>query len=1150
MTALVDRRGRGFSRMNGEQTMRRTATAGLAIVLALLAGVVATAPSAVAAFGDDYGIAAINDGAGPLEDAPAIPGGHAFWAGACDRGSATGVFGDLTAIGGFGSRPTQVFAPTSSIPEQALVDAPATPDHCVDWGAMTRYEVQPEIWQRLPRPGQFGPPGDYAPRWRLPAVTQAGAHPDGTTTFAWNRGADGKVDGGVDNIHVDLPPGFVGNPQAVPECSGEQFREVPLRCPPQSQVGVLRLFIQAVQFGGSNLGGGYDTTYPVYNLEPRRGRVAELGFGYASGENAVTVRLVAKARTNSDYGVSAFTGQIPAALVPIAQSITLWGVPWAAENDIWRPKLGHFENNPCKRQPGAFSANQYIPPGGLQDLGSEDCRAPYDPSWGEIKPFLTNETDCNPAPTVRLATDSFQAPGAFTGEGDPALPPYPQLADAASNWQTYNSVSPPVTGCGDLGFEPDIDFAPTSDSADGATGLDVQLAVPQNNQPPAAVAHDAGDPDDATAGAPGHWRSDAGRATAHLKDTVVTLPAGLSVNPSAAAGLVGCTDAAIGVRGIDSANGRLLFNNGDPFDKDGGADGAECPDGSKIGTARVQTPLLAEDVVGEVVLGQPKSTDPTSGEMFRLFIVIRVPERGLIAKIYGTTVADPNSGQLTTTFQNNPELPFDRLSLDIKGGERGMLALPQRCGQAGWSSTFTPWSGGAAVIDGGNLAVAANCAFSFAPGLAAGMTPRDARTNGVFDFQLTRPEGQQTLRGVSAKMPKGLLASVRGVPLCTNAQAAAGACPHSSRIGFVDGAAGSGAPFVLERKGDVYLTDGYKGAPYGLLFSVPVEAGPFRGHLALTTINIRAALQVDRRTAQVTAISDPLPQIWHGIPLRVRQINVSIDRQNFMLNPSDCSAKQIGTSLTSPNGTAAFPAAPFQASECDELGFKPKLRMRLTGRRQTRTGKHPGVRAQVTQRRGEAGIKYAEVRLPKSLALDVDNAQALCEFDDGTKADLENHCPKGSIVGRARAISPLLNKPLAGNVYFVKNVRIDPDTGNEIRTLPMIIAALRGEIAINLRGESDVKRGKLVNTFADVPDAPVSRFNIKIRGGKNGILAVTRTRRGQINLCRGKHVSLALMDAHNGRTHNRRIRMNTPCRKRKKTNCGTAKQKRSRACKS
>ncbi|HEY3434037.1 MAG TPA: hypothetical protein VGK41_00150, partial [Solirubrobacterales bacterium] len=505
---------------------------------ALLAAVslLAFAPAAIAAYGDDYGIAAINDGPGPLEDAPAFPGGHAFWAGACDRALAPAP-GSGPIPGGVGSRPASVLAalglpslqatwtpsPSGEIPGvtvefppgsgqwwidfdqdgnpdeaspaspgQVAVPAPAIPDHCIDWGAQTFYRAtetpdspiepsQREIWQQIPwgnSPGagglgQSGPAGDHAPSWRLAAATQAGSHPDGTTTFAWNRNTEGvgaqpgEVDGSADNIVVELPPGFVANPQVVAACPNATFAAVPMLCPPQAQVGVLRLNIQAVPSGGGNLAGAYDTTYPVYNLEPRKGRAAELGFAYASSENAVPVRLEGKARTDGDFGITAFTGQIPSALPPIAQAITLWGVPWAAENDLWRAKLGHFEDQSqspaCKFEVGAETGNQYIPPGGLRP----SCQAKYDPSWGEIQPFVSNETDCNPAPTVTLHTDSFQHPGAVDAEGDPVA--------GDPDWKTYTSVSPAVTGCAKLGFDPGISLQPQSKAADSPTGLDVEL---------------------------------------------------------------------------------------------------------------------------------------------------------------------------------------------------------------------------------------------------------------------------------------------------------------------------------------------------------------------------------------------------------------------------------------------------------------------------------------------------------------------------------------------------------------------------------------------------------------------------------------------------------------------------------------------------
>jgi hypothetical protein len=1132
--------------------------AAVAAVAASVVALVAGASPAWGAYGDVYGAEAINGHPDAVESAPAIPGDHAFWAGACDRGSWQAIGEDMTADGGFGARPGQVLAATTAdiFSPQTLVAAPTVPDHCIDNGAPTLHGLQPTVWQSFPwSQPPFGQnlagcttasPCSFAPRWRLPAVTRAGSHPDGSTLLGWARNRDGQgtragnVDGSADNVSVDLPPGFVANPEAVDECTAEQFRGKPLRCPPSSQVGVLRLNL-AAECAGTPCNyvsvSMWDTTFPVYNLEPREGNAAELGFAYAAA--FASVRLVGRARTDGDYGITAFTGQIPAALVPIAQTITLWGVPWAAENDLWRtrfPALLEEAPSVCKSTLGVGLPIENIAPNGL--LPADQCQAPYDPSWGEIRPFFSAETDCNPAPTVRLATDAYQNPGPVTGEGYPAIPDYPALTAAGDPWRTYASVSPPVTGCQSLGFDPDLDLAPTTTEADGASGLAAVLDVPQNNSAPPAVSRDPGDVDDPSAGAPGHWRSDAGRATAHLDDSVVVLPEGVSVNPSAAAGLRACPDGGMGVRGFDSVNGRVLFNDGDPFDQDGGADGADCPDASKIGTVTVQTPLLAEDLSGELVLGEPKSTDPASGEMFRLFLVVRDVERGLVVKIFGSTVADPATGRLTTTFANNPELPFDRLSLDVKGGPRGVLGLPQDCGAHGWSSEFTPWSGGSAVAPGGGLAVGSRCALGFSPALDAGMSTSRARGHGAFAFSFSRRDGEQRLAGLTATLPQGLLASVKGLPLCSNAQADAGSCPAGSRIGLVDAKAGSGDPFVLEQKGEVFLTEGYRGGAYGLAVKIRPVAGPFRGAMELSPIIVRQAIHVDRKTAQVTAVSDPFPLIHHGVPLRVREVTVNVDRDRFMLNPSGCSPRQVGATILSAQGTAANVANPFQASDCAALRFGPRLALRLTGRRQVRTGKHPGIRAQVTQRGvAEAGIEKAVVRLPKSLALDVDNAQALCEFADGTKPDLENHCPKGSIVGRARARTPLLNDDLAGNVYFVKNVRRSK-TGNLIRTLPMIIVALRGEIAINLVGESSTtKSGKLVNTFAAVPDAPVSKFNLDIRGGRNGILAVTRTRRARINLCNRpkRHIAEADMDGHNGKRFDRDIRMKTPCASKRAT---------------
>jgi hypothetical protein len=1079
---------------NTPRTLRRVLAA-----LAVVAAVAWAAPAAQGAFGDNFGINDVNVAGAPT--APAFPGTSAFWAGTCDITSAP--IGPIA--GGVGSRPDTVWAPTfepgntAGTGESQPVAAPEDPDHCIDFGRVIPDD--PSLWSE-------------PPAWRLAPINQAGAHPDGTATMWFRRLPDkgNEPDGSVDNIHADLPAGFVGDTTAVPKCSAEVFALKPALCPPETQVGVIRLFLATTPLAGNNDTGNMEIL-PVFNLAPRSGNTAELGFTQASVEDAVTVRIVAKPRTNGDFGVSAFAAQIPAALPVLAQSITLWGTPWAASHDEWRPPAGWDGQGP-----GITSqeANHEIQPNGLP----AHLRVSYDPSWGPIRPFLSNPTECSGLElNTRMMTDAFQRPGAF-------FDGFPDLSDA--DWKRYDSPAPPITGCSKNPFDPSASFGPTSTVADGPTGFDADITIPPNDMPPTSVASN---PDDAT-GAPAHWTSDAGLATSHLDRTVVRLPEGLSVNPSAAAGLEGCSDAQMGVR--QDGNPKL-FNNSEP----------SCPDGSRIGTAEATTPVLdgSPNLTGDVFLGTPRSTDPQSGEMFRMFLVLRNPERGLLAKVYGSSTADPATGRLVATFDKNPRVPVENIKVRLKGGDRGLLANPQTCGERAVGSEFTPWTaahgGGGPIRDLSDpFTVAGDCSFGFSPALAAGMSTQKSRSHGSFSFRFTRQDGEQWIDGLTATLPKGLLASVKNLPLCGDAQAAAGSCPSSSRIGSVDASAGSGSPFVLERKGDVYLTQGYKGCAYGLVVIVPVEAGPFRGPLALSNVVVRQKVCVDPATAQVSATSDPLPLIHHGVPLRVRSVTVNVDRDKFMLNPSDCQAKQIVGDFHSPQGTNSRQTVGFQTSGCAALPFKPKLKLALTGRKQVRTGKHPGVKATVTQKGvGEAGIEEAVVRLPKSLALDVDNAQALCEFEAGTKPDIERQCPKGAIVGRARASSPLLNRPLAGNVYFVKNVRIDKKTGNQIRTLPMIIVALRGEIAVNLKGESSTtKSGKLVNTFASVPDAPVTRFNLNIKGGKNGILAVTRTRRSNINLCaRPKsHVAEADMDGHNGKRHDRNVRMKTPCGKKSK----------------
>jgi hypothetical protein len=632
-----------------------------------------------------------------------------------------------------------------------------------------------------------------------------------------------------------------------------------------------------------------------------------------------------------------------------------------------------------------------------------------------------------------------------------------------------HATSPHITDCGSLEFDPSVDIDPTTNSPDAPTGLDVDMSFPQDD-------------------------NDQGQAPAALKKAVVTLPEGMTINPAAAGGLEACAD------------DELMLKSKAPM---------KCPEASKVGTVTATTPLLDEPVEGGVYIRSQNSDDPESGELFRLALVLENEDRGISVRLPGQVRADKDTGRLVATFDNNPELPVSDINVEFKSGPRAPLATPPTCGTKTVDVELTSW-GGQTVNRTSDFEVDCVAGLGgFSPAFSAGVTSPIAGTFSPFSLNVVKADRDSAIDALSLKLPTGLLAQIKG--------------NLNTQVGSVKAFAGPGSnPFMLP--GTVTLEGAYGDAPYSLRVVVPAKAGPFD----LGDVTVRQKVYVDPNTAEVSVVSDPVPTIVKGVPVRLQRLDVEVDKPGFMINPTDCEAKEITGTLGSQAGQTAAVKSRFRVGGCADLPFKPKLTLSLTGKKQVTTGKHPGVRAQVNQTGiGEAGIQKAVVRLPKSLALDPNNAQALCEFEDGTKPDLDKRCPAGSIVGKAKATTPLLERELSGNVYFVKNVRKDPNTGNLIRTLPMIVVALRGEIAINLKGESSTtKAGKLVNTFNNVPDAPITRFNLDIDGGKNGILAVTRTRKAKINLCAGRHIAETDMDGQNGRRNDFDVRMKTPCTKR------------------
>jgi hypothetical protein len=1039
---------------------RRAGHIGSAFVACLLA-CLALAPHSLAAFGDEFGFA---DAEGP-----ALAGHEkAIWFGTCD------VAANSTGGNGVGT-------------------APPGAQYCIDQGIAN------------PGAGDTWAPGGE-PAWRLESVTQAGSHPDTSVMFMMRRSQTIPLvpDGELKTVIARLPRGVAADPNAVAKCSSAQINVFPNQCPPQSQIGIVRITVYSQ-------GQFFVQTYPVYNTEPRDGKLAEVLFSAEPSFNlGANIPIVASLRSEGDYGISAVVRNIPTAFPLVGQQMTLWGVPWAASHDKYRVPAG-FRGTFAPGAPGA-GAGDILPgipdeglPGGSFETGRGAVYStepqPYQPSWGPIRPFTLLPSECGERPVVGVAIDSWQRPGEFADLDSPA--------DAA------------VDGCGKVPFEPAIELDPGSNEADSPTGLDVELTVPQNDDPPEAVATD---PDDET-GAPAHWKSDAGIATSTLRDSVVTLPEGMAVNPAAAATQEACTSGQIG---LTSPVGKTppTFDSDDPSDDRGD----ECPDASKIGTVAIETPLLdeADWPTGEVYLAA--QGDNPFGSLLAIYVVARSLERGLVIKLAGEVEVDSRSGQLTTTFAENPQLPFEVLRVRFRGGDRAPLATPAVCGTHTSRTELVPWArpgDPVSVLDPFEIdgSPAPGCPASeaerpFGLGLAAGSALPLAGAHAPFTMRLTRPDGAQEIERVDLTTPPGLSARLAGVPYCPEAALARAvgrdgrdeqrspSCPPASRVGSTVVGAGAG-PKPLYVDGALYLAGPYKGAPLSLAAVVPAVAGPFD----LGVQVVRTALYVDPATARVTARTDSLPKLIEGIPLRLRDIRIALDRPGFALNPTSCAVHAVHARALGSHGAVADLASRFQLGNCGALGFEPKLAFRLKGG--TGRGAHPALKAVLKARPGDANISRAAVSLPGSAFLDQGHIRTICtrvQFAQGA-------CPPGSVYGHAKAWSPLLAQPLEGPVYL----------RSSDNNLPDMVAHLRGQISVEVAGRIDSVRGRIRNTFEVVPDAPVSRFALTLKGARKGLIVNSR------NTCRGDNRALVRMRAHNGRRLTLRPPLANPkCKKQRK----------------
>jgi hypothetical protein len=878
--------------------------------------------------------------------------------------------------------------------------------------------------------------------------------------------------GHAKDVRINLPPGLIADPAATPVLCNEDQLESDVAtggagCPDGSALGTLDATIQ----GGTEFG---LSRTQLYNMVPPPGYPAELGTDVAGV--GLYLHILPSVRSEGDYGI---TAEVPDLIALKTQPVfgsrsQLWGDPSSPLHD---------------RNRGVC----------LIEKSENQC-----PVEAQQTAFWTLPAHCDGQPlTTAISANSWEEPDVFVH----------------SSYESASLGGSPVAvgDCASLEFEPTIDAKPTTNLADSPSGLDFDLHQPQDT-----------DKEE--------------RSNPPLRDAAVTLPDGMAVNPSQADGLGACTEQQIGYLAEAPEAGIH-------FDKTPNS----CPDAAKLGTVEVTTPLLVQrdashkleldpethlpiprPLHGAVYLAEPFHNP--FGSLLAIYLTVEDPESGTFAKLAGQIEPDPETGQLTTVFRENPQLPIEDIRLHLFGGARGSLITPPTCGTHATGSDLESWSAPeipdaspsssfqTSAEPGGGPCPTSSGAAPNAPGFLAGTLTPQAGAYSPFVLKVSREDGSQRLAGIDTTLPPGLTGKLAGIPACSDAQIAqaqarsrpeegrlereAPSCPPATEVGSVVVGAGAG-PTPYYTTGRAYLAGPYKGAPLSLAIITPAIAGPFD----LGTVVTRVALHVEPETAQIHAVSDPLPQILDGIPLDVRSVALTMDRPNFVLNPTSCNPMAIAGTATSTLGQPAALSTPFQVGGCSALAFKPKLSLALKG--SVKRSSNPRLIATLKAKPGEANVARAQVKLPHAVFLDQAHIRTVC-----TRVQFAaDACPAGSVYGRAEATTPLLGYPLSGSVYL---------RSNPAHLLPDLVAKLKGPasqpIEIDLAGKTDAVKAALRNTFEAVPDAPVSSFRLELFGGKRGLVEMSD------GFCKNRRATVQL-EGQNGKAYDTRPVVAAKCAK-------------------
>jgi hypothetical protein len=897
-------------------------------------------------------------------------------------------------------------------------------------------------------------------------ATQAGSHPL-SVKFDVNFESEGGgpfTDGDLRNLSLEMPPGLIENPTtiATEECSQADF-QTPRESPWEESLSGesckddTQVGVVTVR---SSFAGGTTRTFGLFNLAPSPGAPSALGFN-PYGDPVILVPTIRQ--SEGEYGITLRAKNVSQFLDISGVTLTIWGVPWSV--------IHNEQRGNC--------LDELEPSHGWAKC-SVGRPSKFD---GEVRAYLTLPTSCEEPMDFRAVAEAWPQP-------DEVAPP-PAIG------KTEGKAT--LGGCDKLKFEPHAIAQLENPRASSPSGYDFNIKVERDE---IEGIYEPGK-----------------NAPAPVRKAVVTLPEGVTINPSVGAGLGVCTPEQFEAETPSS-----------PF-------GLGCPGESKIGDFSVKSPIITGPIEGGIYLAAPRRNP--FGSLIAVYLVAKSIQRGILVKVAGELRPDPTTGSLTAIFDGLPQLPYSDLHLHFREGQRSPLATPPACGAISTKADFTPWrnpnlvthqSLPAAITAGAGGGPCPSGLAPFFPGAQGGTLNSRAGAYSPFYLHLTRSVTEQEVVSYSAQFPPGLLGKIANIPYCSDekieeARRSSGvqerdhpSCPAASLIGRTSSGYGVGSVLAYA-PGNLYLAGPYRGSSFSVVAIDSALVGPFD----LGTVIVRSAVRIDPETTQASIDAtgtDPIPHIIEGVPIHLRDIRAYIDRPGFTVNPTSCEKFSVASAMNGAgqrfgdlsDDTLATPTAPFQAFDCSSLGFKPRISMPLKGG--AKRGDYPSLRVVVRPRAGDANIASSQVTLPRSIFLDQSHIKTIC-----TRARFAaKTCPSGSVYGHVRAYTPLLEAPMEGPAYL----------RSSSHTLPDLVFALHGHgIEVDVAGRIDSVKGGIRGTFPTIPDAPVSKFVLTLNGGKRGVLVNAE------NLCRARQLAAAKFVGHANRGWRLHPELKAVCKQRK-----------------